>query len=221
MAIEISIKKLGNTTQLRVANTVTNKVELINCNSSREIRMLDAETVIIVSDPNEKTLNNFKINVNNLSNDGNIDFTGIDTAVKLLDLIGEQELFKNGGGWVIGGEKIYNISYVTVNDAGKRFQGFLTPNIWIDGYYLSGNINDESSYSILEKKTIARIQFVQGSRQILSTGNTYFTDLKPTDKISTIYGIFTIETIVSDNEVTIDEDSPITDNSILFKIKEV
>lgn len=101
---------------MKVAEKGDTKIYYIN--SNREYNPY-ATGVVIENDPNEKTLNNFRIDVSELTND-EIDFTGILTGEQLADKISDEKLFKQGGGLGLDtGTNIYDPSGEVGNNLNK------------------------------------------------------------------------------------------------------
>ncbi len=106
----ITITKIGDTTQVKILEN--GKTRTINSNSNRDLEVYDGG-IIIVNDPTETKLNNFKIAVSELTNDG-IDFTGIVTGEELANKLAEEKVFKLGSG--IAAEAVTNLIYNAIND---------------------------------------------------------------------------------------------------------
>lgn len=167
----ITISLVGNSTILKeVLNGVT---KIYTSNSSRELEAVEGG-IKILAHPETEILNNFVINIAELTNDG-IDFTGVVTSEDLLTKLAQEKCFKDGG-WLgvdesrqvtfIGGNKFDLHKHVDNNDPLNRLVlevKDVVIGMWLNLYFVTlqwmdtlgdGDITNLANYDIIQKNDI-------------------------------------------------------------------
>lgn len=169
MARQLTISVTKGSTKIKEVLS-SGKINMYASKENRDLEIIDGG-IKIAANPNYAQLNNFKILISELTNDG-IDFTGVDTSEKLIDKLAENEAFKQGGG--LGVDEINQLieskNYVT------EFQYNLDK-----GNVQNSYVNVEEMYANIVEQLLGNIQHVTGTDtyyEYLGTNNGNATDYR-------------------------------------------